>query len=365
MKKLKAGILGATGMVGQRLVTLLKDHPWFEVAALAASPQSAGMTYADAVSNRWHMASPIPERAAGITVQDASKISAVSEQVDFVFSAVSLGKAETLALEEAYARAELPVISNNSSARMLPDVPMLIPEINSHHTAVIPAQRRRLHIKHGFIAVKCNCSIQSYVPALTPLMAFEPRQIMVSTFQAVSGAGRVLKTWPEMEGNLIPFIRGEEEKSQEEPLKIWGQLNADASAIIPAAGPPISAQCIRVPVSDGHLATVSVKFAKNPGREAILDRWANFHPLAEYGLPSSPPQFLIYLDQQDRPQPVLDVNAGRGMAISLGRLREDPVFDWRFVCLSHNTLRGAAGGSILSAELLLRQGYLTHQEESS
>ncbi len=359
MRKLRAGILGATGMVGQRLLTLLSDHPWFEVAALAASPRSAGIPFGEAVAGRWHMETPLPDALAGIRVDDASRVKEVAERVDLVFSAMALDKAATLALEEGYARAELPVISNNSAARMLPDVPMLIPEINAHHTAVIPAQRRRLGTKRGFITVKSNCSIQSYVPALTPLMAYEPVEIMACTYQAVSGAGRRLSDWAEMAGNVIPYIAGEEEKSEQEPMKIWGLLNDDASAIAPANSPLISAQCLRVPVEDGHLAAVSVKFSKKPDKDSILAHWAQFNPLAGYGLPSSPPRFLVYHEEADRPQPALDREDGRGMAISLGRLREDPILDWRFVCLSHNTLRGAAGGSVLSAELLRQQGYLT------
>ncbi len=359
MKKLRAGILGATGMVGQRLMTLLADHPWFNLTALAASPRSAGLPYQEAVAGRWHMPLPQPEAYQHMIVQDASDIGAMADQVDFVFSAMAMPKSETLALEEAYARAEIPVISNNSAARMLPDVPMLIPEINADHSAVIPAQRKRLGTKRGFIAVKSNCSIQSYVPALTPLMAYGPEKLMVCTYQAVSGAGRKLDRWPEMAGNVIPYIGGEEEKSEQEPMKIWGALNPDNTAISLATSPLISAQCLRVPVEDGHLAAVSVLFRDKPSKETILDKWAQFNPLAGLGLPSAPDPFLIYHDDPARPQPVLDRDAGKGMAITLGRLREDPIFHWRFVCLSHNTLRGAAGGGVLSAELLRQQGYLT------
>ena len=358
MRKLRAGILGATGMVGQRLMTLLANHPWFEVAALAASPRSAGMPYAEAAAGRWHMPVSIPDPLAEMRVYDAGDVKTVADQVDLVFSAMALNKAQTLALEEAYAKAEIPVISNNSAARMLPDVPMLIPEINARHSAVIPAQRRRLGTRRGFIAVKSNCSIQSYVPALTPLLSYEPLQVIACTYQAVSGAGRRLSNWPEMAGNVIPYIRGEEEKSEQEPLKVWGHLSPDASRIELARAPRISAQCLRVPVEDGHLAAVSVKFAHPPQKEEVLARWAQFSPLAGLDLPSAPAQFLIYHEEADRPQPVLDRDTDKGMAISLGRLREDPVFDWRFVCLSHNTLRGAAGGGVLSAELLCRQGYL-------
>lgn len=358
MKKLRAGILGATGMVGQRLMTLLAHHPWFEVTALAASPRSAGLPYKEAVAGRWHLHAPLPDAFAEMAVQDAGDIGRMADRVDFVFSAISLPKSETLALEEAYAKREIPVISNNSAARPLPDVPMLIPEINPGHSAVIPAQRKRLGTKRGFIAVKSNCSIQSYVPALSPLMDFAPQSVSVVTCQAVSGAGRTLAAWPEMAGNVIPYIAGEEEKSEQEPMKIWGRLKDDASAIEPARRPLISAQCLRVPVEDGHLAAVSVKFAVKPDRETILSRWAQFNPLKSTPLPSAPDPFLIYHEDPDRPQSLLDQSAGQGMAISLGRLREDPIFDWRFICLSHNTLRGAAGGGVLSAELLRQQGYL-------
>lgn len=363
MKRYRAGILGATGMVGQRLVTLLAGHPWFEVTALAASAQSAGQPYRQAVAGRWQMPDPIPPAVGDINVMDAMDLQAVAQEADLVFCAVSLDKASTRALEEAYARLEVAVISNNSACRGIRDVPMLIPEINPEHARVIPAQRKRLGTQRGFIAVKPNCSIQSYVPALTPLLDFEPTAITACTYQAVSGAGRTLDTWEEMRGNVIPYIAGEEEKSEQEPLKIWGRLSEDKAEIQVTACPVISAQCIRVPVEDGHLAAVSVKFQRKPSKQEILDRWAAYKTLPQQlMLPSAPKPFLQYLEGNDRPQPKLDALAGDGMAVAIGRLREDPVMDWRFVCLSHNTLRGAAGGSVLSAEYLCAQGYITHRE---
>ena len=362
MKKFRVGIIGATGMVGQRLVSLLSEHPWFDLSALAASTSSAGKTYPEAVSGRWMMPSPMPEKVRGMKVLDAKEIGDVRELVDFVFCAVSLPKDETRELEEAYARAEVPVISNNSACRMLPDVPMIIPEINSEHAKVIPAQQKRLGCSRGFIVVKPNCSIQSFVPPLTPLMPFEMLEIIVSTYQAVGGAGRTMDSWPEMKDNVIPFIPGEEEKSEAEPLKIWGHLSPDKKGIVSLSAPVISAQCVRVPVSDGHLATVSVKFKKKPSREDILQIWKGYRTLPqELNLPSAPSPFLIYQEEADRPQTALDRDAGNGMAVVIGRLRKDPIMDWRFVCLSHNTLRGAAGGGVLTAELLCAQGFITHQ----
>lgn len=355
----RVGIVGATGMVGQRFVGLLDGHPWFKVTALAASSRSAGQSYEQAVGSRWAMPYAMPAYAKGMPVLDAERIGELKPLVDFVFCAVSLDKAATRALEEAYAKAEIPVISNNSACRMLPDVPMLIPEINPEHAELIPAQRRRLGTKVGFIAVKPNCSIQSYVPALTPLRHYGLKRLSVCTYQAVSGAGRKLEDWPEMHANVIPFIGGEEEKSEQEPLKIWGSLNADHSAVAHAAAPVIGAQCLRVPVQDGHLAAVSVQFEQKPTREAILSAWKGFETLPQQlGLPSAPTPFLHYFEEDNRPQSRLDCELGRGMAVSIGRLREDPLFDWRFVCLSHNTLRGAAGGGLLSAELLCKQGYI-------
>ena len=361
-REYRVGIVGATGMVGQRLITLLEGHPWFRLRALAASPRSAGMPYREAVADRWFMDAPMPSSVASLTVMDAGNVRDIAAQVDFIFCAVSMPKAETRAMEEAYARAEVPVVSNNSANRMQDDVPMIIPEINAAHAEVIPAQRRRLGTARGFIVVKPNCSIQSYVPALTPLMDFGPMAVEVVTCQAVSGAGRTLEGWPEMDRNVIPFIPGEEEKSETEPLKIWGGLSGDGSRLVPARLPVISAQCLRVPVEDGHLAAAGVKFERKPSRDEILGRWASWRTLPEeLGLPGAPSPFIEYREEQDRPQPMLDRDRGNGMAVTIGRLREDPVMDWRFISLSHNTLRGAAGGSVLTAELLCAQGYIQGQ----
>ena len=361
MQKYRVGIIGATGMVGQRFALLLKDHPWFEVACVAASSRSAGKTYAQAVEGRWAFAgTPVPEAIGRLTVLDAAQVEDVARQADFVFCAVDMKKEDIRALEERYARAGVPVVSNNSANRHTPDVPMLIPEINGAHAAVIEAQRRRLGTQTGFIAVKPNCSIQSYVPALWPLLDFEPLQVSVCTYQAISGAGKTFATWPEMVDNVIPYIGGEDEKSEREPLKIFGRV--ENGAITDAPAPVISAQCLRVAASDGHMAAVSVKFARKPSREEILDRWANCKP-ATLGLdlPSAPKQFLHYFDDPARPQTRLDRDTEGGMAICLGRLREDPIMDYKFVCLSHNTLRGAAGGGVLSAEYLCRLGYIPHR----
>ena len=358
MKKLSVGVLGATGMVGQRFVTLLADHPWFEVTTVAASPSSAGKTYAEAVAGRWAMASPVPAAVAKLVVGDASEVNAIASKVDFVFCAVDMAKEAVATLEEAYARAETPLISNNSAHRWTPDVPMMVPEINAHHTAVIEAQRKRLGTTRGFIAVKPNCSIQSYVPALHPLLAFGPAKLAVCTYQAISGAGKTFETWPEMVDNVIPFINGEEEKSEREPLKVWGVV-ADG-VIVAAKAPVITAQCIRVPVSDGHMAAVFVSFDTKPSREQILGAWQEFEGKPQQlNLPSAPKPFLHYFSEDNRPQTKLDRDAGAGQAISIGRLRPDAIFDWRFVTLSHNTVRGAAGGAVLTAELLMVEGFLT------
>ncbi len=356
--KLKVGVLGATGMVGQRFVSLLADHPWFELAAVAASPSSAGKSYADAVAGRWALGAPVPTAAAALTVSDASNIGAMADQVDFVFCAVDMAKDVTAKLEEDYARAEVPLVSNNSAHRWTADVPMMVPEINHDHQAVIAAQRRRLGTTRGFVAVKPNCSIQSYVPAIHPLYAFGPERIAVCTYQAISGAGKTFATWPEMVDNVIPFIKGEEEKSEQEPLKIWGRI-VDGK-IVPATAPTITAQCIRVPVSDGHMAAVFVGFAKKPGRDEILAAWREYRGRPqELGLPSAPTPFLTYFEDDTRPQTRLDRDAGNGQGVTIGRLRPDALFDWRFVALSHNTVRGAAGGAVLTAELLAADGYLT------
>ena len=358
----RVGVIGATGMVGQRFALLLHNHPWFEVTCLAASARSAGKTYAEAVGPRWAFPdTPIPANLADLVVMDAAQVEEVAAKVDFVFCAVDMPKAEVLALEEKYAKAEVPVISNNSANRHTPDVPMMIPEINGDHAAVIENQKKRLGTKRGFIAVKPNCSIQSYVPALWPLLDFEPEKVMVCTYQAISGAGKTFATWPEMVDNVIPYIGGEDEKSEGEPLKIFGTLQD--GKIVDAAEPVISAQCLRVACTDGHMAAVSVKFRKKPTMEQILERWADALPAtAGLGLPHSPEQFLHYFEDPARPQTRLDRDLEGGMAISIGRLRPDPILDYKFVCLSHNTLRGAAGGGVLSAEFLCSKGYITPKE---
>ena len=355
---LRTGIIGATGYVGQRFITLLADHPWFQITALAASARSAGKTYEEAVAGRWKIEEAMPEHVRQMTVLSTDSLENWIESVDFVFCAVDMKKDEIRTLEDRIARLETPVVSNNSAHRWTVDVPMVIPEINPDHTALIDLQRRRLGTRRGFVVVKPNCSIQSYVPALTPLLDFGPEQIIVATYQAISGAGKTFADWPEMERNLIPYIGGEEEKSEQEPLKIWGTISN--SGIIKAEKPVISAQCYRVAVQEGYMAALSVKFTRKPTRDEILERWYNFSGLPQMaGLPSAPDPFLIYLPEDNRPQPGLDSMAGSGMAVTIGRLREDSVFDWKMACLSHNTIRGAAGGAILTAELLVHQGYLT------
>ena len=360
MKKLRAGIVGATGMVGQRLVTLLYDHPYFEIAALAASPRSAGRTYAEATSGRWRMTTPCPERIASMTVLDASRVEDVAGMCDFVFCAVDMDKSATRALEEAYAKAETPVVSNNSANRWTPDVPMIIPEINASHLDVIEYQKKRLGVARGFICVKPNCSIQSYVPQITPLLGFGPEKIVVSTYQAIPGSGRTLDEVPEMHDNVKPFISGEEEKSEREPLRVWGRV--EGGLIVPASSPVISAHCVRVPVSDGHLASVFVSFEKKPSRDEIIEAWRTFSGLPQkLALPSAPEHFITYFDEDDRPQTALDRDLERGMGVCAGRLVPDTIFDYKFIGLSHNTLRGAAGGGVLSAELLYRLGYIVEK----
>ncbi|MEE1115826.1 MAG: aspartate-semialdehyde dehydrogenase [Clostridia bacterium] len=356
MNKLKVGIVGATGMVGQRFITLLHDHPYFEISALAASARSAGKTYTEAVDGRWKMSVPMPDCVKDMVIIDASRIDVMAELVDFVFCAVDMKKDEIKALEEAYAKAEIPVVSNNSANRWTPDVPMVIPEINDAHLAVIEAQKKRLGTKRGFIAVKPNCSIQSYVPALTPLLKFKPTQIVATTYQAISGAGKTFREWPEMIDNVIPFIGGEEEKSEQEPLRVWGRV--ENGEIVKADAPLITTQCIRVPVTDGHTAAVFVSFENKPSKEEILDAWKNFSGKPQsLKLPHAPEQFITYFEEDNRPQAALDRNIYGGMGVSVGRLREDSLFDYKFVGLSHNTLRGAAGGAVLIAELLYREGY--------
>ncbi len=357
MNKLRAGIIGATGMVGQRFITLIEDHPYFEITALIASPSSAGKTYGEAVKGRWMMSTAMSEKIANMVVLNAEDIDSVKPYVDFVFCAINMDKKYVLDMEEAYAKAEIPVISNNSANRGTPDVPMLIPEINYAHTEVIEAQRKRLGTKKGFISVKPNCSIQSYVPALEPLRKYGIKSVNVTTFQAISGAGKNFDTWPEMIDNVIPYIGGEEEKSEKEPLKVWGKV--EDGVIVNAQTPVISAQCIRVPASDGHLAAVSVSFENKPSIEQIKKDWDEYVGEAQrLALPHAPEKFLTYFEEDNRPQTRLDRDLYGGMGISIGRLREDTLFDYKFVCLSHNTLRGAAGGAVLGAELLYRQGYL-------
>lgn len=357
MKKFKVGIIGATGMVGQRFLLLLENHPWFEVTHLAASASSAGKSYRDAVK-AWHLSPAMPEKYAAMTVLDATAdIHKIAAEADFCFCAVNMGKEAIRELEYAYARAECPIVSNNSAHRGTPDVPMVIPEINPEHLEVIPFQRARLNTKRGFIAVKSNCSLQSYVPLLHPLKKYGIRRVAVTTYQAISGAGKTFDTMPEIIDNIIPYIGGEEEKSELEPLKIWGELKN--GQIVPAESPAITAQCLRVPVSDGHTAACFVEFESKPEREQILKDWAEYsgEPQRLY-LPSAPAKFIHFFDENDRPQPRLDRGLELGMAVSAGRLREDSVFDYKFIGFSHNTLRGAAGGAVLLAELLASRGYL-------
>lgn len=359
MKKYKVGIIGATGMVGQRFALLLADHPWYDVTVLAASSRSAGQSYKEALGDRWCMAEPTPEKYLDMTVLDAEKdIEKIASEVDFVFCAVNLSKAETKELEEKYAKAECPVVSNNSAHRMTPDVPMVVPELNPEHIEVIHSQRKRLGTKRGFIAVKSNCSLQSYVPALFPLHdKYTVKDVVVCTYQAISGAGKTFERWPEMVDNVIPFIGGEEEKSEKEPLKLWGKIVGDE--IVSATEPHFTAQCIRVPVSDGHMGAVFVRFENKPEKEDMIEMWKNFKGRAqELDLPSAPKQFLHYFEEDNMPQTKLHRNLENGMAVSIGRLREDTQYDYKFVCLAHNTLRGAAGGAVLLAELLCAEGYM-------
>ncbi|MCD8218347.1 MAG: aspartate-semialdehyde dehydrogenase [Clostridiales bacterium] len=359
-EKLKVGILGGTGMVGQRFISLLENHPWFEVTTIAASARSAGKRYEDAVGGRWKMTMPMPEAVKDIVVKNVNEVEKVAADVDFVFSAVDMSKDEIKAIEEAYAKTETPVVSNNSAHRWTPDVPMVVPEINPEHMEVIKYQKKRLGTTRGFIAVKPNCSIQSYAPVLTAWKEFEPYEVVATTYQAISGAGKTFKDWPEMVENIIPYIGGEEEKSEKEPLRLWGKLDEEAGVIVPATTPVITCQCIRVPVLNGHTAAVFVKFRKNPTKEQLLEKLASFSGIPqELGLPSAPKQFIRYMEEDNRPQVQLDVEYENGMGVSVGRLREDTVYDWKFVGLSHNTVRGAAGGAVLCAELLKAQGYIT------
>ncbi len=356
-QKLRVGILGATGMVGQRFISLLENHPWFEVVTVAASPRSAGKTYEEAVGDRWKMQTPMPEAVKKLVVMNVNEVEEVAASVDFVFSAVDMTKDEIKAIEEAYAKTETPVVSNNSAHRWTPDVPMVVPEINPEHYEVIKFQKERLGTKRGFVAVKPNCSIQSYAPVLTAWKEFEPVEVVATTYQAISGAGKTFKDWPEMVENIIPYIGGEEEKSEQEPLRLWGKI--EDGVIKKAEGPVITTQCIRVPVLDGHTAAVFVKFNKKPTKEQLIEKLLAFKGLPqELELPSAPKQFIQYLEEDNRPQVKMDVNFENGMGVSVGRLREDSVYDYKFVGLSHNTLRGAAGGALLSAELLKALGYI-------
>ena len=357
-KKLPVGILGATGMVGQRFVTLLANHPWFEVAVVAASPRSAGKSYKEAVSDRWLLSESIPASIAKLRVLSVEKdMDAIAKEVSFVFSALDMEKEEIRSIEESFAGKGIPVVSNNSAHRWTEDIPIVMPEINQDHLSLISVQQKNRGWKKGFIVVKPNCSIQSYVPLITPLLEFQPKEIIVTTLQAVSGAGKTLQTWLEMIDNVIPYIKGEEEKSEKEPMKVWG--NIQDGKIIHATQPHITATCIRVPVNDGHMASVGVSFAKKPSREQILNAWRNFNPLKELNLPSAPVPFITVFDEENRPQTHLDRNLGNGMGISAGRLREDSIVDYTFIGLSHNTIRGAAGGAVLTAELLKEKGYIT------
>ncbi len=356
--RLKVGILGGTGMVGQRFISLLENHPWFEVTVIAASPRSEGKTYAEAVGDRWKMATPMPEAVKNIVVMNVNEVEKVAAGVDFVFSAVDMTKDEIKKIEEEYAKTETPVVSNNSAHRWTPDVPMVVPEINPEHMKVIDFQKKRLGTTRGFIAVKPNCSIQSYAPVLTAWKEFEPYEVVATTYQAISGAGKTFKDWPEMEGNIIPYIGGEEEKSEKEPLRIWGEIQD--GEIVPASSPVITCQCIRVPVLNGHTAAVFVKLKKKATKEQLIEKLVNFKGAPqELELPSAPKQFIQYLEEDNRPQVTMDVDYEKGMGVSVGRLREDNVYDWKFVGLSHNTVRGAAGGAVLCAELLKAQGYIT------
>ena len=356
-QKLRVGILGATGMVGQRFISLLENHPWFEVVTLAASPRSSGKTYEEAVGGRWKMDTPMPEAVKKLVVMNVNDVEHVASTVDFVFSAVDMSKDEIKAIEEAYAKTETPVVSNNSAHRWTPDVPMVVPEINPEHFDVIEFQKKRLGTKRGFIAVKPNCSIQSYAPVLTAWKEFEPYEVVATTYQAISGAGKTFKDWPEMEGNIIPFIGGEEEKSEQEPLRIWGKI--ENGVIVKATEPKITCQCIRVPVLNGHTAAVFVKFRKKPTKEQLIEKLENFKGLPqELNLPSAPKQFIRYMTEDNRPQVTLDVNYENGMGINVGRLREDSIYDWKFVGLSHNTVRGAAGGAVLCAETLVAKKFI-------
>ncbi len=360
MEKFRVGVLGGTGMVGQRFIQILENHPWFEVAEIAASPRRAGKTYGEAVEGRWKLDGEVPEDVKNIVIRDINDVKAVSENVDFVLSAVNMSKDEIRKIEEEYAKTETPVVSNNSAHRWTPDVPMIIPEINPEHAAVIEYQRKRLGTQRGFIAVKPNCSIQSYTPALAAWKEYEPYEVVATTYQAISGAGKTFKDWPEMIGNVIPFISGEEEKSEREPLRIFGHI--ENGQIVPAESPLITCQCIRIPVLYGHTAAAFVRFKQDPTKEELIEKLRTFSGVPqELKLPSAPEHFIRYMEEDDRPQVAKDVNYEGGMGVSIGRLRKDTMFDWKFVGLSHNTLRGAAGGAVECAELLTAQNYIQHK----
>ncbi|WP_288174977.1 aspartate-semialdehyde dehydrogenase [Sporofaciens musculi] len=356
-QKLRVGVLGATGMVGQRFISLLEDHPWFEVVTVAASERSAGKTYERAVLDRWKMALPMPESVKGLTVLNVNEVEKVAATVDFVFSAVDMTKDEIRAIEEEYAKTETPVVSNNSAHRWTPDVPMVVPEINSEHFEVIEAQKKRLGTTRGFIAVKPNCSIQSYAPCLAAWKEFGPKEVVATTYQAISGAGKTFEDWPEMEGNIIPYIGGEEEKSEQEPLRVLGHVKD--GQIVKASFPKITCQCVRVPVLDGHTAAVFINFEKKPTKDQLIEKLLSYKGYPqEAKLPSAPKQFIQYLEEDNRPQVKLDVDFEKGMGVSIGRLREDSIYDYKFIGLSHNTVRGAAGGAVLCAEALTSKGYI-------
>ncbi len=360
MEKLRVGVLGGTGMVGQRFIQILENHPWFEVAEIAASARSAGKTYGEAVEGRWKLDGEAPASVKDIVIRDINEVEAIAEKVDFVLSAVNMSKEEIRKIEEAYARTETPVVSNNSAHRWTPDVPMIVPEINPQHADIIPFQKKRLGTTRGFIAVKPNCSIQSYTPALAAWKEFEPYEVVATTYQAISGAGKTFRDWPEMEGNIIPYISGEEEKSEREPLRIFGHI--EDGVIVPAESPLITCQCIRVPVLYGHTAAAFVRFKKDPSKEELVEKLRSFSGVPqELKLPSAPEHFIQYLEEDDRPQVAKDVNYEGGMGVSIGRLRKDTMFDWKFVGLSHNTLRGAAGGAVECAELLTALHYIEHK----
>ena len=356
-QKLRVGILGATGMVGQRFISLLENHPWFEVVTVAASPRSAGKTYEEAVGGRWKMDTPMPEAVKKLTVLNVNEVEKVAATVDFVFSAVDMTKEEIKAIEEEYAKTETPVVSNNSAHRWTPDVPMVVPEINPEHFDVIESQKKRLGTTRGFIAVKPNCSIQSYAPCLAAWKEFGPKELVVTTYQAISGAGKTFKDWPEIDGNIIPYIGGEEEKSEKEPLRVLGRV--ENGEIVMADAPKITCQCVRVPVLNGHTAAVFINFEKKPSKEELIEKLVSFRGFPqEAELPSAPKQFIQYLEEDNRPQVSLDVDYERGMGVSIGRLREDSIYDYKFIGLSHNTVRGAAGGAVLCAETLTAKGFI-------